>query len=515
MNDKKTQLERLLKKDRLPTLPGVAMKILEAVKNNQCNLAEIADILSKDPSLSAEVLRIINSSFYSLKVKVTSVQHAANLLGISAVKNLALSFSLIRDYRDGGTKQFDYNLFWKSSLVGAIACKLISEKLIPPFAEDAFFLGLIHNIGILALNQCLPDQYSLVTKEMDRSLCSYHEAENQILGFNHMEIGEHLAQKWGLPDTFCKSIRYHHEPETLQEKNNEIEIITRSLCLSSAFIDTIIYQDKRFYSAVAQLDYLINEYGYSDQLQIEQIAPKIKEQTKDIFPIFDIKIAEEDYLRMIEEAREELINLSTNFTQQLIEQKTLIESLSSQASQDSLTNLYNYHKFQELLDKEVYRAKRYKHDLGLIFGDIDNFKEINDKYGHLAGDAALKSIAKCLNDNFRDSDIIARYGGDEFAIILPETSINDVYIVVERLRKNVDSLIIDYDGEKFSFSMSFGITTLGSTNNLTAAELLKRADNALYKAKNAGRNRSYLFKENDLWEAGNTFKSSDSDWISN
>jgi diguanylate cyclase (GGDEF)-like protein len=203
---------------------------------------------------------------------------------------------------------------------------------------------------------------------------------------------------------------------------------------------------------------------------------------------------------MIEEARGELINLSTNFTQQLIEQKTLIESLSSQASQDSLTNLYNYHKFQELLDKEVYRAKRYNHDLGLIFGDIDNFKEINDKYGHLAGDAALKSIAKCLKDNFRDSDIIARYGGDEFAIILPETSINDVYIVVERLRKNVDSLIIDYDGKKFSFSMSFGITTLGSTNNLSAAELLKRADNALYKAKNAGRNRSYLFKETDLCE---------------
>lgn len=502
MCETKKLLEVVQQTDRLPTLPGVAMKILKAVKNEKNSLSELAVILSKDPSLSAEVLRLINSSFYSLKAKVTTVQHAVNLLGISAVKNLALSFSLVRDYRDGTLNQFDYSLFWKSSLVGAVACKLITERLIPPFAEDAFFLGLIHNVGILALNQCMPEQYSLVTMEMDRTLCSYHEAENRVLGLNHMELGEYLVKKWGLPETFCVSIRNHHEPDIFKAKNNDIEILTRSLCLSSLFIDAIIYQDKRFYAAIAQLEYLIKEYGYSDNLQTVQIVQKIQEQTKDIFPIFDIKIAEEDYLRVIEEARDELINLSSNYMQQLIEQRKMIESLSSQASRDSLTNLYNYHKFQEIIEKEIYRAKRYNHDLCLIFGDLDHFKDVNDKYGHLAGDVLLKATAECLEDTLRSSDIVARYGGEEFAVILPETGVDDALTVAERLRRNVDSLRIDYEGEKLSISMSFGIAKLDAANNLSAADLLKRADHALYQAKEAGRNRCCLFDKTVLQETG-------------
>jgi diguanylate cyclase (GGDEF)-like protein len=482
-------------KDRLPTLPGVALKILEAVNNEKCGLNEIADILSKDPSLSAEVLKIINSSFYSLKVKVTTVQHAVNLLGMSAVKNLALSFSLIRQYWDGGINQFEYSLFWKGSLVAAVACRLIAERLIPRFAEDAFFLGLIHNIGILALNQCMPEQYSLVTQEMDNCLCSYHEAENRILGVNHMEMGAYLVKKWGLPENFYVSIRNHHEPETLSKKNDDIEILTRSLCLSSLFMDTIIHQDKRFYAAITQLEYLIKEYGYSDRLQVMQTAVKIQEQTRGIFTIFDIKIIEEDYLRIIEEAREELINLSTNFSQQLIEQNKMIESLNLQVSRDSLTNLYNYHKFREVFDEEIYRAKRYDHELCLIFADIDHFKDVNDKYGHLAGDILLKSIAECLKNTLRDSDIVARYGGEEFAVILPETGLDDALVVAERLRKNVDLLKIDYEGEKLSISMSFGIAIMDSENNPTATDLLKQADRALYRAKNTGRNRCYLFEK--------------------
>ena len=134
--------------------------------------------------------------------------------------------------------------------------------------------------------------------------------------------------------------------------------------------------------------------------------------------------------------------------------------------------------------------------------DIDHFKEFNDRYGHLAGDVLLKSIAECLVNTLRDSDIVARYGGEEFAVILPETSIDDALIVAERLRKNVDLLKADYESDTLSVSMSFGIAKLDAANNLYAADLLKRADHALYQAKEAGRNRCCLFDKTVLQETG-------------
>ena len=129
-----------LKIDRLPTLPGIAMRILEAVQKEDADLEEMGNIISTDPPLSAEVLRIINSAFYGLPSKITSVFHAINLLGINTVKNLALSFSLVKKFQTDTSKAFDFTNFWKDSLIGAVAAKLMAEKTVPAFSEDAFFL---------------------------------------------------------------------------------------------------------------------------------------------------------------------------------------------------------------------------------------------------------------------------------------------------------------------------------------------------------------------------------------
>jgi HD-like signal output (HDOD) protein len=100
--------------ENLPTLPGIAIKILEAVGKEQVNLKKLADIICADPPLSAKVLRLINSAFYGLVTKITSVQHAINLLGVNTIKNLALSFSLIKDYKTGKNGYFNYSQFWRT-----------------------------------------------------------------------------------------------------------------------------------------------------------------------------------------------------------------------------------------------------------------------------------------------------------------------------------------------------------------------------------------------------------------
>jgi len=475
--------------NKLPTLPSIAMRILNAVKNKETGLKEIGEILATDPSLSAEVLRAINSHFYSLPNKITSVPHAVNLLGSRTVKSLALSFSLVNNLKSKESNGFDYVNFWKTSLIGAVSAKILTEKILPSFAEDAFFLGLIHNIGILAMNQCMPEQYQLVLNETKSNLFSYSEAENRFFGFNHMQLGEYMAKSWGLPEYFTIPIRHHHGLDDIFIQEPYIYTLTKLLRLSSLFIDLSDHGEKRASTTFAQLKFLAKKYSFQEKLPIDEIAKQIHQQIMNVFPLFNITVDEDkDYFNIIEDARNELISLSSDFMEQLCEQKKQIENLSKLAMKDSLTNLLNFHAFHECLDKEIKRAQRYKHNLCLIMADIDRFKNINDTYGHLAGDQVIKIVAQFFQDFLRNSDSVARYGGEEFAIILPEISKTDARMVTERLREAIDSMQIEYENQAISISLSFGISFLNTNRNVSNTELIKEADSALYQAKAAGRN---------------------------
>ena len=474
---------------KLPTLPSIAMRLLNAVRNKETGLKEIGEILATDPTLSAEVLKAVNSHYYGLSNKITSVPHAVNLLGGQTVKSLALSFSLVKNLRSNESNSFDYVNFWKTSLIGAVSAKILTKRILPNFAEDAFFLGLIHNIGILAMNQCMPEQYQLVINETKDSSFSYSDTENRVFGVNHMQLGEYLAKSWGLPETFTMPIRHHHGLEDIIIQDPNVDVMTKLLRLSSLFIDLSNHKEKKASTTFAQLEFLAERYGFQDKFPIDEIAKQVHQQTIDVFPLFNIKIDEDkDYFQIIEDARNELISLSSDFMEQLCEQKKQIENLSKLAKTDSLTNLLNFNAFHESLDKEMQRAQRYKHNLCLIMADIDHFKDINDTYGHLAGDHVIKMVAQFFQDAMRTSDSVARYGGEEFALILPEISATDAMIVADRLRKALDTMQIKHENQPISVSLSFGISLLESNRNINKLELIKEADSALYQAKRAGRN---------------------------
>jgi diguanylate cyclase (GGDEF)-like protein len=309
-----------------------------------------------------------------------------------------------------------------------------------------------------------------------------------------MQLGQYLVELWGLPEIFSIPICYHHEADKLITKDSNIDIITKIQHLSSTFIDLNKYEDKRFYIAYAQLEFLVKKYGFQDKIQVEEITKQIHLKTMNAFPLFDIEIKEEgDYFRLVEDARNALVNLSTDFIQQVCEQEMRIEVLSKQALRDDLTDLSNYQAFNEFIGKEFTRSKRHGHDLSLIIADVDNFKTINDTYGHLAGDQILKAVSNSLQNALRNSDTVARYGGDEFAIILPETSKIDAMAVAERLRENIAALNLEYDGRLLSATVSIGISFLDPSKNIDKTELIKEADSALYQAKRAGKNTCKSF----------------------
>lgn len=154
---------------------------------------------------------------------------------------------------------------------------------------------------------------------------------------------------------------------------------------------------------------------------------------------------------------------------------------------DGLTNLYNHNHFMNQLKKEIERAKRFEHPLSLMLMDVDNFKQYNDTYGHPEGDKALKRIGETIQHNIRSTDSGYRYGGEEFAVILPETDDKDAFMAAERLRKAFESEKFTPNGKIVNMTISIGIARYKPQEDLSG--LIKRADKGLYAAKTRGKNR--------------------------
>ncbi|TNC82438.1 MAG: hypothetical protein C9356_03155 [Oleiphilus sp.] len=155
---------------------------------------------------------------------------------------------------------------------------------------------------------------------------------------------------------------------------------------------------------------------------------------------------------------------------------------------DGLTGLSNRRYIVEFAYKLLALCKRYQHPISVIILDLDHFKQVNDRYGHHAGDDALQHVAECLRLNLRDSDVAARYGGEEFLILMPETELYTAEEIAERIRQELFNKPLQIQDESVSITASFGISCSDQFPDCDAAHLIKQADIALYQAKNAGRN---------------------------
>ena len=168
--------------------------------------------------------------------------------------------------------------------------------------------------------------------------------------------------------------------------------------------------------------------------------------------------------------------------------KKIQTELEKLATQDPLTHVYNRRHFYTLAEVEIHRSLRSQLPFSVILVDIDYFKSINDKHGHKAGDEALIHFTKICIQNLRKVDIFARFGGEEFVILLPEADLDQAKETAERIRKIVESTVLNIDEHQIKITASFGVSTFkGSPDTLDL--LLQKSDEALYAAKNTGRNR--------------------------
>jgi len=187
-----------------------------------------------------------------------------------------------------------------------------------------------------------------------------------------------------------------------------------------------------------------------------------------------------------------LLELFSNLIGASIGNIKMFEKIQFQANRDGLTALANHKRFYEILERELWRNRRYGGTLSVIMADIDNLKQINDTYGHRAGDKIIREISRRITACIRQIDIAARYGGDEFAIVLPNTELQDALVVAERMVKTVASKCITWKGDEIMPSISVGVGQYGPESS--PDDITNRSDKALYTAKKAGKNTVKVYE---------------------
>lgn len=200
----------LTKLNDIPTLPSIAMKVNQLINDPTSSSADIAEVLKKDQVLTAKILRLVNSSYYSIPGGVMDVQRALAFLGFNTVAQLVLGLSVFSVFKNIEAEDFSMMDFWKHALATAVCTEILAKRLNYPKPEEAFTCGLLHDIGKLVMHEIDAERLQKIIEATKKRECSFVEVEREFDLPGHSFLGEAMATKWGLPQIIRLAIRYHH-----------------------------------------------------------------------------------------------------------------------------------------------------------------------------------------------------------------------------------------------------------------------------------------------------------------
>jgi putative nucleotidyltransferase with HDIG domain len=267
--------------DRMPSLSTTALKVMETCNDPRASANDLQRIISLDPVLTARVLKLINSAYYSLGVPITSLARAIVMLGVNTVKNLALSFAILENLKSNGSfSVFSSEEFWTHSLcVGAIAKSLAAVNGNTSQGLEAFFVaGLLHDLGKIPLNRQLPEEYHRAWETARDNQDTLHHSEFKLLGMDHCTVGCLIAKKWRLGTTLVETLSHHHNPDDSSEVDRDFVFIVslanqfaNHLSIGSAGDCVIDNQLMEYLNGKIGVDWtMLNELGETVLNEIEK-----------------------------------------------------------------------------------------------------------------------------------------------------------------------------------------------------------------------------------------------------
>lgn len=486
-------IDRVLSCPKLPSLPGVALKMLELTRDPNVRLPAIAKTIENDPALVSRVLRTVNSSYYALARPCPTIGKALGLLGLNTVKSLVLGFSLVDSAKKVETNAgFDLTAYWRRSIFGAAGGRLFAITAGCCDSDEAFLGGLIQDIGMLASCAALGEEYAKVAARAGQDHGGLVEMERKAFGFDHGRVGAELAEKWRLPPQLVECIGKHHEPEKAKP---EWAGLVRAVCLGGSAATVMSGNDPgpKLSILLAQAQ----EWFGWDRAKVEELLEQVAEKASEAALLLDTKTGQRpDIAAILAEADEQLMVHQVAVEREASALKRVNEDLAKQTITDALTGAFNRKHFDAELARLFDAATSSAGRMGLLLIDADRFKSVNDTHGHVAGDVVLVELARRLRDEMGRDGAVFRYGGEEFAVLLPGAGMERTGQFAERLRAAAQSRPFELsqaDGARGELPMTISVGSAAieqGTGFTTGESMVRAADDGVYAAKHAGGNRA-------------------------
>lgn len=488
-------LQEICGAENLPSLPAVALRVLQMTQADDVSVNELAEVVGQDPALTARILKLVNSPLFGVARRIVSVQQAMVVLGLRTVKVLALSFSIVDSYGQKRVEWFNYKTYWRRSLTQAVAARLIAEAAAPTIRDEAFVAGLISNLGILAMAQVARQRYAEPYNRAAGNHGALLHEEKACLGFTHPEAGKVLFEHWNLPPDVCQAVELHHigcQGSVDSRVARLIDTVFVASCVADLFCDGATQQ------SLDDLHKMAAQRLKIARTALDRVLDTLQQHVKQSAMLMSVDIGQTiSYEELRNQAVLQLARLSVSSgvdlaaaRQREVVSRKREKELEKAAATDSLSGLANRAAFDRHMDHTVRQSIAAGKPVGLIMCDLDLFKKINDTYGHPIGDLVIAATGDILAGYHAKDVFAARYGGEEFAVVISNCTYPRLVKTAQEICEKFRGGSVICSQGTIRFNASIGAASTQSLSEPSPAALIALADKFLYLAKKRGRARA-------------------------
>ncbi len=453
----------------------------------------VAEAVQLCPSLTSRVLAVTNSAAFGLRWTVSSVQHATNLLSARQVRSLSLAHALRMMTESSDVPQPILDAVWFSSVQKACAARIVCQKFDTAQAEYAYGLALVQDVGLPPMIGLGIDQYVQMCDAVCRG-SHWTEEEHTRFGFEHGEVGAALMKRWGASEEMQAALEDHHHPPKKMESTGDgllqLGLFTASLL---PHVDEPMINEQQQWLHAIYSRFLADEFNSPEDF-IVRVGVEAEQITGGSINKDQLN-NDELLMRVAADVSETAVPLIVDAAlRQRADDGSEEEfnKLREDAFTDSLTKVLNRRGFYRLAERRLNTAASNTGSLCCFMFDLNKLKPINDKFGHDCGDQLLRGFAKALRRMFDSRDLIGRIGGDEFAVLLADVTLQQTRQIAERVHEKLTRITLKLKPD-MHVRLSSGIGVVVVEQDAAFVDLnnlLREADGLMYQAK---RDRSKPF----------------------